>query len=358
MTSIRIDWSGAFRHWLQVQAFCLVIAAVTTLIWPRLGYLDQLVYASLIGVSTWLVIEFGRYVVAPEHCHVGHHGSPGWPKGWRGIVLITVGIAAGFVVGSTLANLLMNRPSDTGRDVLTSLLISAIASVAISFFFHARGKAAELAAKVARTERDAAEAQLKLLETQLEPHMLFNTLANLRVLITLDPSRAVAMLDRLDDYLRATLAGSRATQHALAQEFARLNDYLELMTVRMGERLRYQLDLPADLRDVPVPPLLLQPLVENAIRHGLEPKVGGGRIQVSARRASGPDGNRLVLEVVDTGVGLPPEVDTAPQPRGGGGGFGLQQVRQRLLTLHGERGALDLIAVPSGGTRVTVTFPL
>lgn len=358
MTPHRIDWSGAFRHWLQVQAFCLVIAAVTTLIWPRLGYLNQLLYASLIGVSTWVIIEFGRYLVAPEHCQAGQRGSPGWPMGWRRIVLIGIGITAGFAIGTTLARLLMRRPLDGGHDLLTSLLISAIASVVVSFFFHARSKAAGLAAQVARTERDAAEAQLKLLETQLEPHMLFNTLANLRALITVDPPRAVAMLDRLDDYLRATLAGSRATQHSLAQEFARLTDYLELMTFRMDERLRFELDLPADLRSLPVPPLLLQPLVENAIRHGLEPKIGGGQIRVSARDTTAPDGKRLVLEVADTGIGLPPETDAALQPRDAGSGFGLQQVRERLRTLHGERGVLDLVAAPAGGTRATITYPL
>lgn len=189
--------------------------------------------------------------------------------------------------------------------------------------------------------------------------MLFNTLANLRVLITLDPPRAVAMLDRLNGYLRATLAGSRATQHPLAQEFARLADYLELMAVRMGDRLRFTLDLPDDLRDVPVPPLLLQPLVENAIRHGLEPKVEGGEIRVSARRESAADGPRLVLEVADTGVGLALDAGSAvPPPQEDGGGFGVQQVRERLYTLYGERGTMELIAAPAGGTRATVTFPL
>lgn len=199
---------------------------------------------------------------------------------------------------------------------------------------------------MALAQRDAAEARLKLLETQLEPHMLFNTLANLRVLISSDPERAVAMLDRLNDYLRATLSGSLASSHTLQAEFDRLRDYLELMVVRMGPRLRYTLDLPAELAGQPVPPLLLQPLVENSIKHGLEPKIEGGSITVSARR----QGNQLVLEVVDSGVGLQPEAASRQ-------GFGLAQVRERLQTAYGPQAAIDLVAIHAGGTRASIIFP-
>ena len=139
--------------------------------------------------------------------------------------------------------------------------------------------------------------------------------------------------------------------HPLAAEFDRLGDYLELMSVRMGERLRYTLDLPDDLRDTPVPPLLLQPLVENSIRHGLEPQVEGGEIAVRARK----EADQLVIEVSDTGVGL----DAAPPQPSNDGGFGLEQVRERLATVYGEQGRLSLRpAVTGGGTRVTLHLPL
>ena len=200
----------------------------------------------------------------------------------------------------------------------------------------------------------ATEARLKLLETQLEPHMLFNTLANLRVLIGTDPARAQEMLDRMIAYLRATLSASRSTQHPLENEFDRLRDYLELMAVRMGPRLAYTLDLPDALRSVPVPPLLLQPLVENAIRHGLEPQVEGGHITVRASTRPGDSGPQLVLEVIDTGVGLPEQLPP-PSP---GQSFGLAQARERLATLHGNAGTLELIAENTGGTRANVIFPL
>jgi LytS/YehU family sensor histidine kinase len=158
------------------------------------------------------------------------------------------------------------------------------------------------------------------------------------------------MLDRLIAFLRATLDASRNGSHSLASEFARIDDYLELMKVRMGSRLRTTLELPPGLGTLPVPPLLLQPLVENAIKHGLEPHVGGGRIEVSAARA----GDRVVLRVRDTGAGL------SKVPNGEGTRFGLQQVRDRLATLHGSRASLYLAAVEDaeGGTLATVRLPI
>jgi LytS/YehU family sensor histidine kinase len=202
-----------------------------------------------------------------------------------------------------------------------------------------------MTAKIAAAERDASEARLKLLETQLEPHMLFNTLANLRVLIGSDPARAQHMLDHLIDYLRATLNASRQTSHTLHTEFARLEDYLALMAIRMGPRLAYALDLPPTLAQAPVPTLLLQPLVENSIRHGLEPQVEGGRIEVGARQ----QGGSLVLTVRDTGAGL----DPAQAP-----GFGLTQVRERLVTAYGPGATLRARAPEGGGTLITLTLPL
>ena len=180
--------------------------------------------------------------------------------------------------------------------------------------------------------------------------MLFNTLANLRVLIGLDAAAAQQMLDRLIAFLRATLEASRAQQHPLADEFARVEDYLALMAIRMGPRLVPRLDLPEALRSLPVPPLLLQPLVENAIKHGLEPHVQGGRLSVTARR----DGEMLTLEVRDTGRGLPSGTDTS------GTRFGLAQVRERLATLYGPRATLELQAAGDGegGTCARIRLPL
>lgn len=372
---MNIRWADAARHFLQVVAFCGAIAVLTTLIWPGRTYWVHLGHAATIGTLCWLVVEFGRYLVDERHCHAQRNGGAGWPKGWRGLLLMAAGIACSALFGEPIAEAVWGEGVTTSRDDGISLAITILAGGAVSFFFYARSKAAALSAQVNAVERDAGEAKLKLLETQLEPHMLFNTLANLRALITLDPPRAVRMLDHLNSYLRATLSGSRTLAHPLAAEFDRLGDYLELMSVRMGPRLRYTLELAAELRDLPVPPLLLQPLVENAIRHGLEPKVEGGEISVRARR----DGERLVIEVNDTGIGVEEGFRAGAgagigvgAAAGGGGagadvgsvpfdprsGFGLAQVRERLATVYGERGTIRLMPATGGGTCALVTVPL
>ena len=347
---MKIEWRDALRHLLQVLAFCSVVAVFTTMIWAGSGYPHQLVYSLCIGLTTWGVIEFGRYLVDPRHCHrAAGAASQGWPKGWRGVALTLAGIVSGYFGGSSAARLLLGEEMmHPQRDLPLGLLVTVAAGVVASFYFHARGRAAALQAEIAAAQRDASEARLKLLETQLEPHMLFNTLANLRALITIDPPRALVMLDHLDRYLRVTLAGSRALSHPLAAEFARLADYLALMAIRMGPRLAYRLALPEALRDLPVPPLLLQPLVENAIRHGLEPRVAGGRIDISA--ALQDDGLRL--EVADTGVGFDPQ--GAPRADC----FGLAQVRERVVSAHGGRGRVEVRSNPGQGTTVRVTLPL
>ncbi|UCU98150.1 sensor histidine kinase [Acidovorax radicis] len=345
-----IDWIDKLRRLLQTIAFCLAISAIQYAFQPEKPYDIAARYSLAIGVLTWALIDFGRHLFTSSD-------DTGWPAGIAGVVLPVAGIVLGYLGGTLLADWWCGISSwdERGRAQLRiSIGITLLAGVAAIYYFYINGKSAWLQAKVHEVRSQASEAQLKLLETQLEPHMLFNTLANLRMLIGTDPVRAQAMLDRIIAYLRATLTASRSTQHPLANEFDRLHDYLELMAVRMGPRLAYTLDLPDALRDVPVPPLLLQPLVENAIRHGLEPQVEGGHITVRASTRAAPSGPLLVIEVNDTGAGLQ---GTLPTP-GPGQSFGLTQVRERLATLHGAAGTLDLIAASAGGTSASVVFPL
>jgi sensor histidine kinase YesM len=274
-------------------------------------------------------------------------------------VCIVVGSTLGYTLGTAIGDAITGFSTPGMLQNRTAIVISLIAAVAATWYFIGTEKLnlAQAAAETAR--REATESQLMLLQSQLEPHMLFNTLANLRVLITLDPPRAQAMLDRLIGYLRATLGASRIGLHPLADEFDRLADYLALMALRMGPRLQVQLDLPDDLRGLPVPPLLLQPLVENCIRHGLEPKVEGGRIAVRAARR----GDQLLLTVRDTGVGLEPSV-TNPLPDRGPGApahshYGTQHVATRLATLYGARARFRLLPADDaeGGTLAEVSLP-
>jgi signal transduction histidine kinase len=345
------------RRGLQVMGLGVVVAVVLNLLAGKPLWVS-LVYSECIALSSWLLIDGGRRLVA-LWVHRNTPDEPGgrleWP-GWPWMLVCTVlGTLIGVWFGSGLADWLVHggvrtHPKDSLDNLLTVLLISAVPSALATYHFWSRGRLQAAQAQAEAALRLAAENRLKLLESQLEPHMLFNTLANLRVLIAVDPVRAQDMLDRLIAFLRATLGASRAQQHTLAAEFARLADYLALMKVRMGARLQEERLLPPELADLPVPPLLLQPLVENAIKHGLEPNVAGGRLRISARR----DGATLVLEVRDTGVGLQPAAAPAAD-----GGFGLQQVRDRLSTLYGPGANLRLApaADAEGGTVATVRLP-
>ena len=253
------------------------------------------------------------------------------------VIVVVIGALPGYQIGYWIADALMGQRSVTlldgsPRQLAFLLFMVIVPCVIASYYFRSRQQLDQARAQ-------AAEHQLQLLQAQLEPHMLFNTLANLRALIRMDPARAQTMLDQLIAFLRATLQASRSGSHSLTDEFARLTDYLALMEVRMQDRLRPHFSLPPELASEQIPPLLLQPLVENAIKHGLEPQVEGGELHISARR----EGKVLLLDVRDTGAGLSQSGTTGTQ-------FGLHQVRERLAARYGANATFTLTDSPEGGT--------
>ncbi|MEW6339537.1 MAG: histidine kinase [Paraburkholderia sp.] len=352
--------------WRELRITILIALASTFLFTPfsDTAILTNLIYSCTVTLCIQALIEAGRYGFSTKPVRPGA-ASPDTPSGnpvaqrrWPGWALmapwVAMSAAVGYLGGHALGDLLTgtHHPAPgflrNMQTLLPALAPAFAVSIGFTYFFYARGRLAASEAQAQAARRTAAENQLKLLVSQLEPHMLFNTLANLRVLIGQDPPRAQAMLDHLNGFLRATLDASRSDSHALSAEFARIADYLELMQVRMGPRLRGTLDLPADLSSLPVPPLLLQPLVENAVKHGLEPSVSGGQIEVSARR----DGHGLCLSVRDTGVGLGAAAH--------GSRFGMQQVRERLVALYGDAASLELTtpADGRGGALAVVRLPV
>ncbi|HEY9024025.1 MAG TPA: histidine kinase [Burkholderiaceae bacterium] len=335
----------------QVALVNLAIAGlIATMSGNRFGHL--VLYSECIGLAIWAVIEFGR--------RVRTGGIAEWPRGWRGPALVAVACPLGYVIGVTVADALfgystwanyLHRPGQLARDFGPTVVFCTI----VAGGFWARGQARAQRALVAAAAHEATLARLDMLQSQLEPHMLFNTLANLRALIAADPARAQEMLDHLIAFLRATLAASRQSEHPLSDEFARLDDYLALMRVRMGDRLRTSATLPPELAAQPVPPLLLQPLVENAIKHGLEPQRGPGELQVDAAL----DGATLVLRVADTGRGLEAAAQArAREPGTPSSGFGLVQVRERLRTLFGDAARFTLAPREGGGTLAEIRLPV
>lgn len=315
----------------------------------------SLVYSYAISTCIWLLTDVVRFPLK----HLLRAQAPFyWPPALQASLMLLVGIPLGYVLGTLVGDayagwstwdLWRLNPNRFAGLVVTSVAISA----AFVGFFYQRAKAESLASQVTQS-------QLMLLQSQLEPHMLFNTLAHLRALIGHDTDRALAMLDHLNDYLRTTLHASRQPLLALSDELSRLSDYLSLMAIRMGPRLVFELDLPPALATALVPSFILQPLVENAIRHGLEPVVAGGRIKVQAR-AEGP---QLLLTVRDNGLGIS-ELALAESARSltpttdrPAASWGLAHVRQRLHTLYGERAGMHISPVPTGGTCVVLTLPL
>ncbi|MEG0052911.1 MAG: histidine kinase [Comamonas sp.] len=337
------------RHGAVTLTACLLITAALTA--AGKGPWDvNLVYSLAIGLISWLTIDLARLRWRQSE-------EIPWPRGLRGPFIVVLGIALGFGFGSLIGQSYIRvlRPElqqAAPPSMLFPMAITIATSILMSWGFYVVGKARHLQMQAEQAQRQAAEARLGLLQAQLEPHMLFNTLANLRVLIGSDPQRATHMLDHLIAYLRATLSGSRSGTHSLQAEFALLADYLALMQIRMGPRLSFALDLPESLSQLPVPPLLLQPLVENSIRHGLEPQLAGGHIQVQARQM----GENLQLSVSDNGGGIDQDMSTSPATEGSR--FGLEQIRERLTTRYGQAATLKLIAASAGGTLATIQFPL
>jgi sensor histidine kinase YesM len=367
-TSPTTALASVWRRWLKRSArtalvlfsICVGIALLLTTL-DGGGFVIKLIFSSCIGVSCTLVYDLGWFAQA-----WGHDRWRAWRRlppdagvyggGWSGVLpAAAMCVLLGPPLGQAIADRLLGFSSPSLWDLSSTssrvtLVISLLATIVLVLIISTAERLAHARAEAERAQRQAAETQLRLLQSQLEPHMLFNTLANLRVLIGLDAARAQDMLDHLIAFLRATLAASRSQEHALAEEFSRSSDYLALMTIRMGPRLAVSLDLPAALKHLPVPPLLLQPLVENSIQHGLEPKVEGGQVQISARR----EGDMLLLCVQDSGVGR----EAAQRAARGGSGFGLGGVRERLATLYGNRASVLLEDAPGGGTLVSLRLPI
>jgi hypothetical protein len=218
------------------------------------------------------------------------------------------------------------------------------------------GHAAEYARRVRREQEEKAalaaqlvEAQLGALRMQLQPHFLFNTLNSVAMLVRDgDQARAVEMIALLGDVLRALLRSSPDLESTLDAELALLRRYLDIEQIRFGDRLRVAWRIDGAAARALVPPLILQPIVENALRHGLWPRAEGGELAISARR----DGCALELEVADQGVGLAPGVDPAHSR-----GVGLANVRARLARMYGADAALELAAGAERGVRVVLRLP-
>ncbi len=212
-----------------------------------------------------------------------------------------------------------------------------------------KAAAATETAESEQLKRQVVEARMAAMQAQVEPHFLFNTLASIDHLIETDPPRASQMQRNLIALLRASMPSMRESSpaaHTLGREMAVIRPYLEILKVRMEDRLQPTIDVPNGLLSAEFPPMMIQSLVENAIKHGLEPKADGGTLAVSAEIVDG----RLAVTVADTGLGFG-RADTA------GTGIGLANIRERLKLLYGDRASMVVADNAPSGTIVTLTVP-
>ena len=323
--------------WVLNAAFCAVVGAVLSL-----AMFGSLVPA-MFSVSYGCGFSIHLFVM----CVQGY--GPSWLPRWIGE---TVAATCGMILGLALGGVFLAGDPlfllGSNVSLLIGVLLSAVGlagSVAVERLWDVRNR-------LARAERDAlardkalAEAELRVLQAQMEPHFLFNTLANVISLIHTHPDRAARLLERLTSLLRASLSRTRRADGTLGDELAVVRAYLDIQSLRMAGRMTYEVDVDPGLEAVRMPPLLLQPLVENAVLHGIEPSAAGGRVVVRAERSAGV----VRIGVTDDGVGLDP--DTA------GDGVGIANVRERLQAAFGARGRLALAETPGGGVSAELLFP-
>ena len=243
-----------------------------------------------------------------------------------------------------------------GEELPQLALLWILASLVIKITYKKQIQAEAQAAQAVETaeaealKRQVVEARMAAMQAQVEPHFLFNTLASIDHLIEVDPKRASQMQKNLIALLRASMPTMREASDGgvkdLGRELAVIRPYLEILKVRMEERLVTEIDVPEGLLSAEFPPMMVQTLVENAIKHGLEPKPEGGQLSVKAEIVHG----KLQVTVADTGLGFG-RAATA------GTGVGLANIRERLQLLYGTKAGLTIAENNGGGTRVTVTVP-
>jgi len=308
-----------------------------------------------------LPILFGRTLFIALVVLLAYTAAAQWrrrmPPRWV-VQLVAVGVSGPLATlavyllatGGSVSEIFSNPGRMTGLALTgTSALILGLL-LALGALFRERDAQAEaqalsFALERERLERQAADAQLAVLRSQVEPHFLFNTLANVQALVESGSPRAAPVLTSLIAYLRASMPRLSAAAPTLGEEVALVRAYLELMQLRMPDRLRFTLAIDPALTDLRLPPLTLHTLVENAVRHGIDPSEAGGTIEVGARPEA--DGGAL-LWVADTGRGI----DDKRTP-----GTGLANLRQRLGSVFGERATLELHSLEPHGVRAQIHLP-
>jgi sensor histidine kinase YesM len=368
------DWfSNSFTprgpRWWQVIwtfVFCVQVALVLTgFAWVytdgRGGsvdyFLNNLQVSLCVGFSIHLLFSISRRVMA--YISVDPLKFKDSTKAIYFTAIPIVGVCMGVVVFLMLKGYNpVDAASKDPRFVISALGISIFISLFLFVVWLQREQKLRLQAAAERSDAQAQtlkrqniEAELRTLQAQIEPHFLFNTLANVLSLIDYDAPQAKRMLESFIEYLRASLDSNRRTQATVGDELQVVERYLQLLQIRMGERLRYAITADEAVKALPLAPLMLQPLVENAVKYGIEPNVEGGGVSIAARLQD----ERLVLTVLDSGLGL-----AAGSTARKGNGMALKNIRERLAAQYGDQASFSLESVDTAGkpgTLATISLP-
>jgi sensor histidine kinase YesM len=332
-----------FRTLVLVLVFNTLIAVFITLIGIDKSFVVSLVMAQSYGIPIFILISCFLWIFNPKG------------KMLPMIVLSIIGAFCGYFCGSLMGPFILHKFLSINighqrisiRDIVFILAFSGVATYL--FYSIARFRiSAELIQKERfnrlSSEKEALGARLRLLQAQIEPHFLFNTLSNILSLIDTNPAKSKAMLSDLIQYLRTSLSRTLPAVTTLGQEADMIRAYLDIQKVRMGERLNFTIDLPESLDQFAFPPMLLQPLVENAVEHGLGPGIEGGMISVKASRIDGA----VRIEICDTGKGFSMIEQS---------GVAIANVKERIRLLYGDKGHLAIEENVPHGVRAIIEVP-
>ena len=334
----RVDYEG-WRGYALTGVFCTGIATVLWTTGISSSFPDTLVISACIGYA----INITHHLFRPR---LDRYINP-----WLNAALLTAaGLAVGLLLGGVVV--LGDATYFFNRDHTTLIVAVFFGVVGYAMFstldrLNTAREALRLAeARRLDQEKEAAVTQLKLLQAQIEPHFLFNTLANVIGLIDTRPKDAKATLVNLITLLRSSLSRTRETAASLGEELDIVTAYLDIQKIRMGHRLDFHVRCDAALRGTPLPPLIVQPLVENAVTHGVDPREDGGRIELTVDKRA----DTLEIRIADDGVGLDTGNGTA------GSGTAIANVQQRLAALYGPAARLTLTERADGQPGVLVTM--
>lgn len=323
--------------------FNTLIALFLTAVGFRGGpFVTNFIFSQCIGLSICMTILVVYHLFRPKHPALELLALAG---------ALVFGSLVGIAAGAAASGLGLAAIADESLFFLRLVFFGLLFGAVVSYFFISRERMADSQSRMQEeriqrlvSEKRSVETHLRMLQAQIEPHFLFNTLSNVLSLMDTESGKAKSMLEDLICYLRTSLSSSRKTNSTVQEELDLIQAYMNIFKIRMGERLQFNILASESVRSLTFPPMMIQPLVENAIQHGLEPKIEGGRIDI----AVGQEANLIRVAVADTGVGL-----TATSHSG----LGIDNIRKRLAALYNGRGRLLLEENAPCGLKAVLEVP-